>query len=83
MAMLPQVARLGTGIVLNLEVSDCDALCISEPKVQAGVKHPQNHVERVQAEMNAAMEALAASHSAERAGTNSPQLAWQDLVGLQ
>ena len=83
MAMLPQVARLGTGIVLNLEVSDCDDLFTSEPKVQAGAKHPQNHVERVQAEMNAAMEALAASHSAERAGTNSPPLAWQDLVGLQ
>ena len=83
MAMLPQVARLGTGIVLNLEVSDCDALFTSEPKVQAGAKHPQNHVERVQAEMNAAMEALAASHAAELAGANSPQLAWQDLVGLQ
>jgi hypothetical protein len=83
MAMLPQVARLSAGMALNLEVSDCDALCISEPKVLLGVKHPQNHVERVQAEMNAAMEALAASHAAERAGTNPPQLAWQDLVGVQ
>jgi hypothetical protein len=81
--MLPQVARLSAGMALNLEVSDCDALCISEPKVLLGVKHPQNHVERVQAEMNAAMEALAASHAAERAGTNPPQLAWQDLVGVQ
>ena len=83
MAMHPQVARFCTGIVHNSEASDCDALCINEPKVLLGVKHPQNHVERVQAEMNAAMEALAASHSAERAGANSPQLAWQDLVGLQ
>ena len=83
MAMLPQVARLGTGIVLNLEVSDCDALCINEPKVLLGVKHPQNHVERVQAEMNAAMEALAASHAAELAGANSPPPAWQELVGVR
>jgi hypothetical protein len=83
MAMHPQVARFCTGIVPNSEASDCDALCINEPKVLLGVKHPQNHVERVQAEMNAAMEALAASHSAERAGANSPQLAWQDLVGVR
>ena len=83
MAMLPQVARLSTGIALNLEVSDCDALCINEPKVLLGVKHPQNHVERVQAEMNAAMEALAASHAAERAGTNPPPPAWQELVGVR
>ena len=83
MAMLPQVARLSAGMALNLEVSDCDALCISEPKVLLGVKHPQNHVERVQAEMNAAMEALAASHAAERAGTNPPPPAWQELVGVR
>jgi hypothetical protein len=68
--VLAQDAEIHWGPPISLELAaaiEGDAPWTSDLQAELATKRPHNHAERVQAEMNAALEGLAASVEAERA----------------
>ena len=68
--VLAQDAEIHWGPPISLELAaaiEGEAPWTGDLQAELATKRPHNHAERVQAEMNAALEGLAANHAAERA----------------